>query len=209
MLSSEHDASVASSLPSPASGARQLGIEIWLGILHNVPNLCSVKEPNGNMQLLSDTPAAVLLQNDADGAIVSGHIAFGSADAAPTLDALPAFSSSFSQFYQSFWECAPQGLTEGFDYQMLAVQRSPGRLAFALSREQLWQTWCCQPDGTYACPAQVQGQYMESQRTPVTACTDRPVTDTFNLRIDGETMEGSVTPSYTFPATELRLRRQH
>jgi hypothetical protein len=146
-----------------------------------------------------------LLNDDPDGQLVSGSIALGTASEAPTLHALPAGNTS-----TPFWYAAQYGLVEGFDYQMLSIQRSAIRLRFLLSAGQLWQSWCCDAGGTFDCPAQVAVASPAHGAPTARSCIDLSPTQSFDLRIEGDTMEGTIAPAAAdFTPAVLRVRRMH
>jgi hypothetical protein len=193
--------------PSAAGAPSELGVEVWVGTLHNAFVGGVSWQPDDTALLTADVAAVLVLRDDADGKLQSGTIAFGKASEAPTLDALP---SDQDAGLDAFWYVARHHLLEGFDYRILSAARSTTQLSFLLSSAQLWQSWCCHGDGSYECPAEVPAYYEgPGALGPSMRCSDLPITQSFDLRIDGELMEGTLAPGDDIAHPVLRLRRQH
>jgi hypothetical protein len=171
---------------------------------------------NGSDPVYSGAPrdesCAIVLTHDASGGALSGSIAFGDASAAPRVDVLPPASSSGGPS-APFWYYANYGVVAGFPYSLLDVERGDQRLRFGISAQQLWRSWCCH-DGSFACPANVPGPHdmCDGSCSLSAKCSaPLPITVSFDLSIDGNTMEGVMvreeigTPPFV---PELRLRRQ-
>jgi hypothetical protein len=201
---SEADAALPSALHDASQpdvdGMPAPGVEVWIGTLHHaVVSTVSTTDKNPEQR---DVDAVLLLHDDANGQLLSGTIAVGKASEAPTLSALQPGTTGTS----AFWYAARYGLVEGFDYQMLSMQRSDTRLRFLVSASQLWQAWCCHTDGSYHCPMEVD----VTAHAPGGNCTDLPPTQGFDLRIAGDMMEGTLAPAAAeFSAPVLRVRRKY
>jgi hypothetical protein len=195
--------------PADASSAPgELGMEVWIGTLHNAL-ITGVSSPIGVAAMAQrDVAAVVVMHSGADGKLRSGTVAFGRASEAPTLNAVPRNGDAG---LNSFWYTAQYGLLEGFDYRMLSVTRSATQLRFLVSATQLWQAWCCHEDGSYECPDQVPAYYQGGGLAPkkTLSCSDLLPTQSFDLRIDGDLMEGTLAPAGDYFAQPvLRVRRQ-
>ena len=183
----------------PAVAATE--IEVWVGELHD-GSIISVDSPAAPETATRDAAAVFVLRRDSAGEQIAGSAAFGDASHPPTLAALSkvgpeGFDATLSLIVPFFWGYARSGIVTGFEYTMLAVKHGEAQLSFTISGAELWRQWCCQPDGSYACPPEVKAPFYLNTRDSDSRrlCAELPPTLSFNMRIDGDMMEGSIQPA--------------
>jgi hypothetical protein len=180
-------------------------VEVWVGLLHG-NGIGSVNAPDS--PIAGDVAVSLVLRTDAAAQTLTGSIAFGDANSAPTLNALP-LGVMPNRYYLSFWYSARFFVVTGFEYRVIALYQTGAQLRFSLSSAQLWRSWCCQDDGSYNCPDPVPSEDTQIDPLGPITCTQLPITLTFELRIDGDRMEGTWFPSSYPPPAMVKLRRRH
>ncbi|HKP59133.1 MAG TPA: hypothetical protein VJV78_20565 [Polyangiales bacterium] len=105
---------------------------------------------------------------------------------------------------ESFWSCSTKKATEGAEYHLLDLVRTPKQLRFSYSPYEVWDHWCktekspCLPQGCEGKPVctHTDGWKADlSRRVPV------------QLTVTPDTLEGQFASSFFGTTSDMRLRR--